>query len=60
MVQLDKATYDNLTRHTHSGYVKLTAFVRQQWFREGITVICYAYSVCLVSDIANGQHENWP
>jgi hypothetical protein len=56
-----QATDDNIIRHmrfacwitkatdTHSQYIILIAFPRQQWLRERASVLCYAYIACLVS-----------
>jgi endonuclease III len=57
-----QATDDNVIRHmriacwitkatdTHSEYVILNAFPRQQWFRERVSMLRYAYIVCLDSN----------
>jgi hypothetical protein len=34
---------------THSEYVILIAFPRQQWLRERASVFCYMYSACFVA-----------
>jgi len=35
-------------RHTHSEYVVLIAFPRQQWFRERASMLRHTYIACLV------------
>jgi hypothetical protein len=54
------ATDDKMIRHTriacwipkatnaHSQYARLTAFPRQQWFRERPSLLHYTYTDCLV------------
>jgi hypothetical protein len=39
---------DNKDANTHSEYVKLIAFPRQQWLRERASRLRYAFIVCLV------------
>ena len=34
--------------HTHSEYVILLAFPRQQWLLEGTSILRYTYIACLV------------
>jgi hypothetical protein len=34
--------------NTHSEYVILVAFVRQQWLRERASIFCYTHVACLV------------
>jgi hypothetical protein len=55
-----KATDENVIRRmrfacwitkatdTHSEYVILIAFRRQQWLRERVSLLCYTYIACLV------------
>jgi hypothetical protein len=57
-----QATDDNIIRRmrfacwitkatgTHSGYVILIAFPRQQWLHERASVLHYTYIACLVLD----------
>jgi hypothetical protein len=59
-----QVTDDNTTRRmrfacritkatdTHSEYVILIAFPRQQWLRERVSMSCYTYIACLVSPVA--------
>ena len=38
--------------HTHTEYLILIAFPRQQWLRERASVLRYAYNACLVSSLS--------
>jgi hypothetical protein len=56
-----QVTDDNITRHmrfawwitkatdTHSEYVILIAFPRQQWLHERASMLHYTYTACLVN-----------
>jgi hypothetical protein len=64
-----QATDDNIIRRmlfacwitkatdTHSEYVILIAFLRQQWLRERASVLRYTYIVCLVINPVNSFNE---
>ena len=40
--------YDNKAVNTHSEYVMLIAFLRQQWLHERASLLCYTYFACIV------------
>jgi len=41
---------------THSGYVTLTAFPRQQWLRERASMLRYMCIACLVDLVLQAQY----
>jgi hypothetical protein len=42
--------YTHTHTHTHK-HVRLTAFPRQQWFRERAWILRYTYAACLLQNI---------
>jgi hypothetical protein len=40
-----------LATGTHSGYIRVTGFPRQQWLRERASMLRYTYTVCILSTI---------